>query len=159
MASQSATIAQTIASFTQSIRGPGKPTQTIASFTQSATGKKANEAGTAAQTIASFTQAAAANTLIGPGSEDNQNAQYELIPVASVDVVLTSDFNLANFFKCGYARRLWVGTGGNVVAQKRGDDAPHTYKNVASGSYLDGWWILVKSTSNGTTAADIVAER
>lgn len=82
----------------------------------------------------------------------------ELVPSAAVDVTLGSDFDLTTQFTAGYARELFVGTGGTVIAVMRGDGGtPHTYKNVANGQVLSGDFVTVKSTSNGTTAADIVA--
>ena len=56
------------------------------------------------------------------------------------------------------AKALYVGTGGTVVARAPNSAADVTYKNVASGQVLDGYFEIVRSTANGTTAADIIAE-
>ncbi len=77
----------------------------------------------------------------------------------SAAVSLAADTDLSTVFVSqGFARRLYVGTGGTVVAQKVGDAAAISYLNVANGQYLDGCWKIVKSTGNGTTASNIVAE-
>lgn len=82
----------------------------------------------------------------------------QLVPSQAVDVNLSSDTDLTQTFAMGYARELYVGTGGTVIATMRDDGGTtHTYKNVASGATLSGKFVTVKSTSNGTTAADIVA--
>jgi hypothetical protein len=44
------------------------------------------------------------------------------------------------------------------IGPPRGISYERTYLNVPNGSYLDGEWILVKSTANGTTASGIIAE-
>lgn len=49
---------------------------------------------------------------------------------------------------------LWVGTGGNITARLRYDTADVVFKNILSGTYLPGDFVLIKAT--GTTAADIV---
>ena len=51
------------------------------------------------------------------------------------------------------ARRLWVGTGGDVAAVDV-DGTAVTYKNVPSGSYLEGAFARVNATN--TTATDII---
>jgi len=91
------------------------------------------------------------------GPKNSPESNQALIPSAAVDVTLTSDFDLTTQFAAGYARELVIGTAGHVVATMIGDSAPHTYKNQASGSVLSGKFVTVKSTGNGTTAADIVA--
>ena len=92
---------------------------------------------------------------IGPGA-----ASDDLTPWCAVDVNLATDFTIDNtVFACGYARELFVGTGGTVIARMIGDVTDHTYKNVPSGSTLSGKFTLVRSTGNGTTALDIVARR
>lgn len=93
----------------------------------------------------------------------SHDASSTLVPSAGVDVVLTSDFPIDNtvFAAGSCALELYIGTGGTVIAAML-DDAPgvtHTYKNVPSGSTLAGKFVLVKSTGNGTTAADIIARR
>jgi hypothetical protein len=75
----------------------------------------------------------------------------------SVPVVLSADFNLATAFNTGFARELYVGSAGNVVAQLLGDAGPQTYYGVPAGTTLYGCFVLVKSTGNGTTASDILA--
>lgn len=93
-----------------------------------------------------------------PGPNDPE-MQFELHSTQSVAVVLTSDFDLtaqAGLTR-GFARELYVGTGGTVIAQLRDDAAPQTYTNVPSGAYMHGIWVLVKSTANGTTASGIIA--
>jgi hypothetical protein len=53
---------------------------------------------------------------------------------------------------------IYVGTGGNVVCSLIGDPTYFvTYKNVSSGQILDIRPHTIKSTANGTSAADIVA--
>lgn len=61
-----------------------------------------------------------------------------------------------DYYMPPFARRLYVGTGGNVLAKKMGDADFVTYKNVPDGTYLDGAWIAV---SEDSTASDIVAEQ
>lgn len=56
------------------------------------------------------------------------------------------------------AKAVYVGTAGNVVGRAPGSSADVTYKNVAAGTYLDGYFEIIRSTANGTTAADLVAE-
>lgn len=56
-----------------------------------------------------------------------------------------------------FARRLWIGTGGTVVARKVFDTEYHTFLNVPDGAFLDGAYVAVRP--DGTTADDIVAER
>ena len=92
---------------------------------------------------------------IGPKNSPESN--QALVPSAAVDVTLTSDFDLTTQFAAGYARELYVGTAGTVVATMIDDSASHTYKNLANGSTLAGKFVTVKSTGNGTTASDIVA--
>ena len=69
--------------------------------------------------------------------------------------IAAADHDLTLTFPNG-ARRLYVGTGGTVVATKAGDAGAMTYLNVPSGSYLDGQWITVVKV--GTTAAAMIAE-
>lgn len=95
---------------------------------------------------------------LGPSASD-QNAQTELCPTCSVAVNLAADFDLTQQFACGFARELYIGVGGTVIAQLQGDAAPQTYLNVPSGSYMHGIWTLVKSTANGTLATNIIARR
>lgn len=56
------------------------------------------------------------------------------------------------------AKAIYVGTAGNVVGRAPNSSADVTYKNVAAGTYLDGYFEIIRSTANGTTAADLVAE-
>lgn len=49
---------------------------------------------------------------------------------------------------------LWVGTGGNVTGRLKDSAGSVAIKNVASGSWVPGWWVRVDAT--GTTATDIV---
>lgn len=80
------------------------------------------------------------------------------VNISSTDDDLTQATEFVGYDGGGkYARRLYVGTGGNVYAKKLGDSAVHAYLNVPSGSYLDGAWILVQKTN--TTAANMVAEQ
>lgn len=95
---------------------------------------------------------------IGPQAGD-PDVQHEQIPVCAQPVNLAGDVNMNTLFTCGFATELYVGTGGNVVAQLISDAAPQTYVGVPSGSFLHGMWILVRSTTNGTTASNIVARR
>ena len=78
-------------------------------------------------------------------------------PMFDVPVSLASDFNVAAQFTAGYCRSLYVGTTGTVIAQLSGNASPTTYVGVPAGSVLPGKFTLVKSTSNGTTASNIVA--
>jgi hypothetical protein len=80
-------------------------------------------------------------------------------PSRSCAVTLGSDFDVSAGLGDTPALRLHVGTGGHVVARLMGDaaDAWRTYKNVPSGGSLTGRFVAIRSTSNGTTAADIVA--
>jgi hypothetical protein len=82
-------------------------------------------------------------------------------PSMSCDVTLGADFNVVAALGGFAATRLYVGTGGTVVGRFIGDPAGQfrTRKNVPNGAYLDGRWEIVRSTGNGTTAADIIAER
>ncbi len=92
-----------------------------------------------------------------PGDPDTQ---HELCPTCAVDVTLGSDFDLTAQFACKFARELYVGVGGDVVATMTDDGGTaHTYKNVPSGTTLHGLWVTVKSSANGTTATNIVARR
>lgn len=52
---------------------------------------------------------------------------------------------------------IYVGTGGTIVGRLLHDTADRTWKNVPSGSYVLGAFILVKSA--GTTAADMLMMR
>ncbi|WP_310534966.1 hypothetical protein [Novosphingobium sp.] len=56
------------------------------------------------------------------------------------------------------AKAIFVGTGGTVIGRAPGSSADVTYKNVANGQLLDGYFEIIRSTANGTTAADLVAE-
>ena len=56
------------------------------------------------------------------------------------------------------AKGLYVGTGGTVIVRAPGSATDVTYKNVPNAGYVDGWIAIVRSTVNGTTAADIVAD-
>ena len=56
------------------------------------------------------------------------------------------------------AKGIYVGTGGTVVVRAPGSAADVTYKNVPNGGYIDGYIEIVRSTANGTTAADLIAD-
>lgn len=56
------------------------------------------------------------------------------------------------------AKLLYVGTGGTVVGRAPGSLTDVTYVNVPNGSYLEGYFEVIKSTANGTTAANLIAE-
>lgn len=56
------------------------------------------------------------------------------------------------------AKGIYVGTGGSVVVRAPDSAADVTYKNVASGGYIDGYIEIVRSTANGTTALDLIAD-
>jgi hypothetical protein len=73
-------------------------------------------------------------------------------------VTLGTDFDCTVGGTIPSARRFYVGTGGTVVLKDE-SGASFTYKNVLSGSYIDGEISTVLSTTNGTTATDIIAER
>lgn len=49
---------------------------------------------------------------------------------------------------------LWVGTGGNITGRLSGDGADRVWKNIPSGTYVPGNFVLIKVA---TTAADILA--
>jgi hypothetical protein len=78
-------------------------------------------------------------------------------PMFDVPVALGSDFNVAAQFTAGYCRSLYVGGAGTVIAQLAGNASPTTYVAVPAGTVLPGKFTLVKSTSNGTTATNLVA--
>jgi hypothetical protein len=94
-------------------------------------------------------------TAVGP--QPSASLQQELYPSYSVAVTLGADFSLTTAFTAGFARELYVGGAGDVVAQLYGDAAPQTYKAVPVGTILRGLFTLVKSTGNGTTASNILA--
>jgi hypothetical protein len=71
----------------------------------------------------------------------------------------TANITLDASFSTGYARRLWVATGGTVCVQHANDSACVCYGSVPSGSYMDGVFAVVCGTTAGTTASGIVAER
>jgi hypothetical protein len=83
----------------------------------------------------------------------------ELVPRSSIAVTLSADFDLTSHFVSGYCRELYIGTGGTVVAQLVGDSATQTYVNLPNGSFLHGYFTIVKSTGHGTTASNIIARR
>ena len=56
------------------------------------------------------------------------------------------------------AKGIYAGTGGSVVVRAPGSVDYVTYKNVPNGGYIDGWIEIVRSTANGTTAADLIAD-
>lgn len=92
---------------------------------------------------------------VGPSNQSS-----DLVPSCSVAVVLTSNFSLISSFACGYARELYIGVGGTVVAVLLDDGGTtQTYLNVASGTTLSGKFVTVNSTGNGTTATNIIARR
>lgn len=70
-------------------------------------------------------------------------------PATKLAAVTPSDTTIVG------ARALWVGTGGNVAIQARGDDAAVVIKNVPSGTWLPISCARVMTTN--TTASDIVA--
>ena len=72
-------------------------------------------------------------------------------PVRSEAVTLGSDFTAT--LKDNTA--VWVGTSGNIVCQLNGDSGFQTFKNVPVGYFL-GRFKIIRSTGNGTTAADLV---
>lgn len=86
----------------------------------------------------------------------------QTIPTKSVAIdIASTDHNLAvvadgKAILAPFARRLYIGTAGNVVLRLAGDSTDRTYK-VAAGTYLTG--AIVKITRALTTAADMVAEQ
>ncbi len=76
-------------------------------------------------------------------------------PTEAAAVVLTSTDHDCTGFALGYARRLYIGSTGDVVVKYRGASGNITYKNVPVG-YMDGAFITV--VKSGTTASLIVAE-
>jgi hypothetical protein len=82
----------------------------------------------------------------------------DLVPSCDVDISFGIDVNLAPLFTCEYARELYVGGAGDVVATMIDDQGvSHTYMNVPAGSTLSGKFVTV--LSSGTTAFGIVARR
>jgi hypothetical protein len=79
--------------------------------------------------------------------------QQFAVNVSSADVDLTNPATTG--FKCNYARRLFIGTGGTLTAQMAADSAP-VARTVQAGTYVDGFWVLIKNV--GTSASGIVAE-
>jgi hypothetical protein len=77
------------------------------------------------------------------------------LDVSSEDADFTD--SEGDYYMPPFARRLYVGTAGDVEAKKMGDADFIVYKNVPAGSYLDGAWIAVGTTN--TTATDIIAEQ
>lgn len=77
---------------------------------------------------------------------------------AAINLAADTDFTVNSHGLYPFARRIFVGTGGDVVARKIRDSGYTTYK-AASGTYLDGAWAIVRSTGNGTTASNLVAEQ
>lgn len=80
-------------------------------------------------------------------------------PSRTADVTLGADFDIIAALG-GPCTCLFVGTGGTVITQSYNDPAGtwRTRKNVPAGSYLTGRYSKIRSTANGTTAADIIAE-
>lgn len=58
-----------------------------------------------------------------------------------------------------YARRVYVGVGGDVYIQRKDDLAPVKYKAVPQGTYIEGPIIAIGGTTLGTTATDLVLEQ
>lgn len=73
-------------------------------------------------------------------------------PSVSEVVTLGADYTFTNTSIVA----LWVGTGGTVVAQLRGDATARTWVGVPAGTYLHGNFSIVRSTGNGTTASNII---
>lgn len=85
--------------------------------------------------------------------------QTVLLPTQGKAVDISStDFDCTSIFTDqAWARRIFVGTGGTVVLKHVGDSTALTYKNIASGQWMDGMWATVVKI--GTTAADMIAEQ
>lgn len=56
------------------------------------------------------------------------------------------------------AKGLYVGTGGTVIVRAAGSAADVSYLNVPNAGYIDGWISIVRSTANGTTALNLIAD-
>jgi hypothetical protein len=56
------------------------------------------------------------------------------------------------------AKGLYVGTGGTVIVRAPGSSADVSYVNVPNGGYIDGLITIVRSSANGTTASNLVAD-
>lgn len=56
------------------------------------------------------------------------------------------------------AKGIYVGTGGTLIVRAPGSDADVTYRNVPNGGYIDGYIEIVRSTANGTTASNLIAD-
>ncbi len=82
----------------------------------------------------------------------NNDPQYrdQFVPQAFEDVTLGADYTFA-----AVVRAIYVGTAGIVIASVGGTNL-HTFKGCTAGMYLLGAFKKVKSTANGTTAADLV---
>ncbi len=86
------------------------------------------------------------------------DARAREVPQDAVDVTLGADFTFSSQSPVVQPRALWIGTGGNVVASLAGTPGTyHTFKNIPSGTLFLGAFAVVRSTGNGTTAADIIA--
>jgi hypothetical protein len=88
------------------------------------------------------------------GTQDNLNATAianASLPREFTEADVSSDFTLD-----GKTFLIFVGTGGDVVAVGENDTTAVTFKNVADGSWLQGRFKEIKST---TTADDIVVGR
>ncbi len=91
------------------------------------------------------------------GPKNQYGTADPLFPTCQLALdVSSSDANLATAFNAGYARWLYIGSGGALVAQMQGDAAPVVRAHVVAGDRLPGCWILVQSA--GTTASGIIAE-
>lgn len=87
-----------------------------------------------------------------PADTKNTDPQYrdQFVPQGFEDVTLGTDYTFT-----AIVRAIYVGTAGTVIASVDGTNF-HTFKGCAAGSYLLGAFKKVKSTANGTTAADLV---
>jgi len=85
---------------------------------------------------------------------DTRNADPEVrslnVPDGFEDVSLTSDYTFT-----AHVRGIFVGTAGTVIASVDGTNY-HTFKGCSAGYLLMGAFKKVRSTANGTTAADLV---
>jgi hypothetical protein len=85
---------------------------------------------------------------------DTRNADPEIrstnVPDGFEDVTLGADYTFV-----AKVRGVYVGTAGTVIASVDGTNY-HTFKGCAAGSILLGGFKKVRSTGNGTTAADLV---
>lgn len=78
---------------------------------------------------------------------------------ATAPIIRATQISLASDTTLPLASRgLWVGTGGTVIGALVGDPLTNvTFTNVPDGALLPFRFVTIRSTSNGTTASNLVA--